>query len=257
VTGNLEDEAFVLQLVSKVRPEVIFHLASHVSGSRDLSLVPETFRANLLTTVNLLLAVAGERGPRLVLAGSMEEPSNEGPDLIPASPYAASKWAASGYARMFAGLYDTPVTIARIFMVYGPGQVDFQKLVPYVIRSLLLGKTPELSSGVRHIDWVFVDDVVDALCLLGNPVRDGLLEVEIGSGEMVPVRAVVETVERILGAEGRSRFGAIEDRPREVVRSADVSRTESLIGWRAATPLRDGLQRTVEWVRDYLGSEAG
>ena len=50
----------------------------------------------------------------------------------------------------------------RIFMVYGPGQRDTRKLVPYVTTSLLRGEMPELTSGAREVDWIYVDDVVEA-----------------------------------------------------------------------------------------------
>jgi UDP-glucose 4-epimerase len=82
---------------------------------------------------------------------------------VPCSPYAAAKWSVSGYARMFRALYQIPVVIAKIFMVYGSGQTDHTKLIPYVILSLLRGEAPRLSSGVRLVDWIFVDDVVDGL----------------------------------------------------------------------------------------------
>jgi nucleoside-diphosphate-sugar epimerase len=75
------------------------------------------------------------------------------------SPYAAAKFAASAYGRMFHALYHTPVTILRLFMVYGPGQQDLRKLVPYVTLALLKGEMPRVSSGVREVDRIYVDDV--------------------------------------------------------------------------------------------------
>jgi nucleoside-diphosphate-sugar epimerase len=247
----MEDPTFAQKVFSQQGPDLVYHLASHVSGSRDIELVAPTVRANFLSTLNVLAAATSAGCFRVVLAGSLEEPGEPDPYPVPTSPYAAAKWASSGYARMFAELYGTPVSIARLFMVYGPGQVDSRKLIPYVIRSLLEGNTPALSSGSRPVDWVFVDDVVEALIDLGS--RSAALgEVDIGSGELVTVRAVVEELERILSKEGQSRFGAIPDRPMERVRVADISRTADLIGWRPRTSLRQGLLETVDWVRENL-----
>jgi nucleoside-diphosphate-sugar epimerase len=60
---------------------------------------------------------------------------------------------------MFHALYHTPVTILRLYMVYGPGQQDLRKLVPYVTLALLKGEMPRVSSGVREVDRIYVDDV--------------------------------------------------------------------------------------------------
>jgi len=114
-----------------------------------------------MTAFNLLIAGAENSAGRMVLAGSFEEPDEV--DTAPCSPYAAAKWAASGYARMFHALYQVPVVVAKIFMVYGPGQLDYTKLIPYVTLSLLRGEAPMLSSGARLVDWIYVDDVVDGL----------------------------------------------------------------------------------------------
>ena len=59
-------------------------------------------------------------------------------------------------------LHELPVVHLRVFMVYGPGQLDLRKLVPYVTVSLLRGEAPRLTSGARAVDWIYVDDVVDA-----------------------------------------------------------------------------------------------
>ncbi len=61
----------------------------------------------------------------------LQEPVGGSPDVVPPSPYGAAKWAAAAYARMFHALYGTPVVIVRPSMVYGPGQGDLDKIVPY------------------------------------------------------------------------------------------------------------------------------
>ena len=163
----MADDTGVADLFAEIRPRVVLHLASHVAGSRDLSLVRPTLRDNLLSSVHLLEQAALHGCDRFVLVGSLEEATD---DSAPSSPYAAAKAAATSYGRMFHALYDLPVVIARVFMVYGPGPQDERKLVPYVVRSLLDGETPSFSSGVRPVDWVFVEDVAEGLVrLAGHP----------------------------------------------------------------------------------------
>ena len=123
----------------------------------------------------------------------MEEPERGDPNPVPSSPYAASKFASSAYARMFHALYGLPIVIARVFMVYGPGQKDHRKLVPYTILQALDGNTPELSSGVRMIDWIHVNDVVDGFAADGLQKPDLKGEtVDLGSGHPHSIKEIVE-----------------------------------------------------------------
>ena len=158
--GDLSEHSSIRNLLRDVKPDIIFHLASHVTGGRDRDLVMPTFKNNLTTTVNLLTEASDIGCNRIILAGSMEEPWTDSDFAIPISPYAAAKWASSAYGRMFHLLYQLPVVILRVFMVYGSDQKDLKKLIPYVISSLLKREEPKLSDGKRRVDWVYVEDVV-------------------------------------------------------------------------------------------------
>jgi nucleoside-diphosphate-sugar epimerase len=241
---DLADAAAVDVLVHDVRPDYVFHLASHVSASRELSAVGPTFASNLASTVNLLTSVTQVGCRRFVLAGSLEEPVAGD---APSSPYAASKAAAAMYARMFHALYAAPIVTARIFMVYGPGQRDTRKLVPYVTRSLLAGESPQVSSGVRPVDWVYVGDVAEAL--VGCATTPGLegTTIDVGTGRLTTVRSVVERLSAIIGTR-QPVFGAVDDRPLEQVRAADPRDVAALLG-RAPVDLEHGLRQTVAWYR--------
>ncbi|MGH2454200.1 MAG: NAD-dependent epimerase/dehydratase family protein [bacterium] len=254
--ADLTDAAAVRSTLAAIKPDLIVHLASHVAGSRGLDLILPTFRANLLTTVNLLTAAAEVGCGRILLAGSMEEPGGDDPEAVPASPYAAAKWAARGYARMFHSLYQLPVVLLRIFMVYGPGQRDTTKLVPHVILSLLRGEGPRLGSGRREVDWIYVDDVIDALLAATRAPGIEGRTIDIGSGRLRSIRAVVEELVRLTGASVEPLFGAIPDRPREPERIADAAGTAAVLGWTSATSLEEGLERTVAWYRAHLPEAA-
>jgi nucleoside-diphosphate-sugar epimerase len=220
-------------------------------GAPDLQHVLPTFRANLQSSVSLLTAAAENGCKRLVMTGSLAEPEPSRGEMFPVAPYAAAKWASSGYARMFHALYGVPAVLARVFMVYGPAQKDLSKLIPYAILSLLQGKSPAISSGERLVDWIYVDDVVEAyLALAGAPGIEGQT-VEIGSGKLVSIREIVGQVAHLVGGM-EPTFGALPDRPMEPVRIADVAQTRERIGWSPRTQLTEGLSRTVEWYKEHL-----
>jgi nucleoside-diphosphate-sugar epimerase len=242
----------VRALFKAARPDYVFHLASHVAGSRAIELVLPTFSANLASTVNLLTAATELGCERILLTGSLEEPE-PGPDhAVPSSPYAAAKFAASAYGRMFHALYETPVAILRLFMVYGPGQQDLRKLVPYVTLSLLKGQTPELSSGARKVDWIYVEDV--AAGYLAAAAAKGVegSTIDLGSGRLDTVRTVAEELAGLIDSRIQPLFGSIPERALEQTRMADVERSFRLLDWRAQVSLRDGLARTAEWYREQL-----
>ena len=247
--ADLADADAVDHVMHSVRPDLVLHLAGHVSGNRALDQVIPSLHGNLLATVHLLAAASRVGCRRLVFTGSMEEPGLGEADATPGSPYAAAKWAASGYARMFHALYGLPTVVLRVFMTYGPAQKDLAKLVPYVTLALLRGESPRLGSGRRAVDWIFVEDVVAAIeAACRAPDVEGA-SLDVGSGSLVTIRELVERLAAIVDPTVPLGFGALDDRPLERPRTADVERTRAAIGWNPTTSLDAGLEKTVEWYR--------
>jgi UDP-glucose 4-epimerase len=249
--ADLTEYVSAQELVRMIDPDLVFHAAGITSGYRKLEAVLPTFHQNLMTTVNLLTALGETDCRRILLVGSMEEPDHADQFAVPSSPYAVSKWAVSTYGRMFHGLFRLPVIILRTFMTYGPEQSDVEKLVPYVILSLLHGKVPELTSGRRLIDWIYIQDVVDAFIAAAQADNIEGCTVDIGTGELVTTRSLVEHLVQIINPEIKPYFGAIPDRPMEQERLADIVKTYSLIKWKPSMSLEEGLNLTVEWYRAH------
>ncbi len=232
-----------------IKPDVIYHLAGYAAGGRELDLVLPTFHSNLTTIVNLLTVAAEIGCRRIILPGSLEEPDTDNIEAIPSSPYAASKWASSSYARMFHRLYKTPIVILRVFMTYGPGKQNPRKLIPYVITSLLRGQTPKLSSGQRQIDWIYIDDVVDGMIAAVNAPDVEGCTFDVGSGALISIRTLVQHLAKHIGSSSHPLFGVEPDRPMEQVRVANIADTYTKIGWKPMTSLDKGLEYTVDWYR--------
>jgi nucleoside-diphosphate-sugar epimerase len=244
--ADLSDADAALKVVRAVKPHFVFHLASHVMGAPDLHHVLPTFQSNLQTTVNLLIQLAEVGCGRMIITGSLVEPEN-GARAIPNSPYAAAKWAASDYARMFHAVYGFPVAIARVFMVYGPGQQDESKLVPYVIRCVLRGEAPKITSGTHRIDWIFVEDVVSGLMKLALASDVEGKSVDLGSGILIPTKDLVDKICMFMMAKIQPAYGALADRPLEPICVANTTEALRLIGWSPRIQLAHGLRRTIYW----------
>jgi UDP-glucose 4-epimerase len=254
---DLTDAAATQTLVTSTQPDYVFHLASHVWGAPDLAHVLPTFHNNLHTTVNLLHSLAGKGCRRFIVTGSLVEPDARSGESVPPAPYAASKWASSDYVRMFHALYQLPGAIARVFMVYGPAQQDATKLIPYAIGRVLRGEAPEITSGRRLIDWIYVDDVAVGLARMAVAPNIAGRTVDLGSGSLISTAELVEKICELMGARVRPIFGAIPDRPMEPTAAARTDETVRMLGWSPQTSLAEGLRRTIDWYREEATGSAG
>jgi UDP-glucose 4-epimerase len=251
---DLRDNAAVKAAFKAIAPDYVFHLAGHVTGESGLPHVVPAFESNLASSVHVMTACAetGCGASRVVLTGSLVEPPAGEIETVPSSPYAAAKWASASYARMFHALYGLPTNIARVFMVYGPAQRDETKLVPYVIRSLLTGEAPRVTSGDRLIDWVYVADVVEGfLAIASTPGIEGQ-SVDLGSGQLISTRDLVLKIAALIGGAAAPQFGALPDRPLEPRRTANVARTLQQTGWRPTVSLDRGLPAVIDYYRDQM-----
>lgn len=253
---DLTDLARVKDTISKIQPRLIYHLAGMVTARQDLNLVMPMLQNNLLCTVHLLLAAVRSGFERMVIAASSEEPMTRAPDGVPNSPYAAAKAAASMYARMFHKIYRLPLVVALPFMVYGPGQ-EPTKLIPHTILALLRGESPNLSSGERVCDFVYVLDVVRGLLRAGLQAGIDGSTIELGTGEGTKIRDVVEVLVDLSGSISRPAFGAIPDRIGECPQIADKDTSRRLIGWEPLWSLQESLKETVAYYRAEIENTYG
>ena len=246
IQADLTDISSVRQIFEKVRPDIIFHFSGLATAVTDLELVVPTFQSLLESTIYLLVSAANLGCTRFVLPGSLTEPAVG--HFNPGSPYSAAKWAGSVYGRMFFQLYNTPVVNVRLFMTYGPGQ-SLGKLIPYATLSALRGESPKLSKGEWQADWIYVDDVVAGFLAAGStPGIDGLT-IDLGSGELTTVAAIVQNIIELTASNVKPIFGALPDRPFEQICVADTKQAHATLGWQPKVPLTEGLERTISWLR--------
>jgi nucleoside-diphosphate-sugar epimerase len=230
-------------------PHVV-HLSAHISMQRSLDAMEKTLSHNLLPTLALLTACTGLATQRVVLMGSCEEYSQTGlpfdtayaPD--PNSPYGASKAALTAYARMFHTSFGLSTVVLRPSVVYGPGQSP-RMLIAQVMLALAEGRGIDVTEGRQTRDFLYIDDLVQAILLaLITPGVEGQVW-NVGSGEVVTVRDCLERIERLTGRFGLIRFGGRPYEPREIYRyELNSQSTYRAFDWRPAVALDDGLRRT-------------
>ncbi|HEX9626877.1 MAG TPA: NAD-dependent epimerase/dehydratase family protein [Acidiferrobacterales bacterium] len=256
--GDLTDARRTRALLAAVDPEYVVHLAGYPYGAQAPEAVLPNFAGNAVATVQLLAAIDPRRCRRIVLAGSMEAPALFEPGAAALTPHAVSKRVAALYGRLYGAQFGLPIVQLRLFMVYGPGQdgPHADKLIPYTIRSLLAGRRPRVTHGRRRIDWVYVDDVVDAvLRALTTPGITGR-EFDVASGRRLSIRELVDQLIECVGG-GRAHYGGRPERAIETEPVARLGPSRRLLGWRPRVGLSEGLARTVEWHRRQHAGTGG
>ena len=244
---DLRDAAETLSLFQTTRPDIVFHFASASGGSTGVDNVLPHLEDDITTTLTCLVAAQKVGVRRFIVPGSTDEPiATPGQELIPASPYSLAKMTCVACGRMFHNLYGTPVVICRTFMTYGPGQKS-RKIVPYLIRTMLAGSPPKISSGSRLVDWIYIDDTIDALMLAGT--MDGVegKTLEIGSGTLVSISDVAARIQALI--PGASAAESAEEPPFGSVRAANLNSANRYLHWSPRVSLDEGLRRTVEFYR--------
>ena len=226
----------VTKAIEVVNPGVIFHCAA--AGMTDPFLpLDEAIRTNVYGTINLVRAVQGRA--RVVVLRTAGE-------LDALNVYAASKAAAWQFCRMYARTQAWPLVGAMLFQVYGPGQ-STKNVVPAAIEAALAGKDFPMSSGRVRRDWIYIDDVIDALLALVQADRFDVESIEIGLGGLLSVRDVVAKIYSMVGRGGRPLLGLLPDRPGDIdMQHSDVEVTKLILNWEPRVTIDAGLRRTID-----------
>jgi nucleoside-diphosphate-sugar epimerase len=256
---DLRDADVVQSAVSKIQPDVVFHLAAY-GGYPFQGNIGEMVETNVQGTINMLTAMASLNYQCFVTAGSSSEygtkpfAMTEVDLLEPINAYGVTKAAATLYSRYLARSTSRPISILRLFSPYGPYE-EPSRLVPYAIKNCLTGQDLNLTSGTQVRDFVYIDDVVEAFLLVAlNPPQPGEI-LNIGSGTQNTVREVVERIARLCGPKSRLHWGALAPRPFETTTwLADTSKARRLLGWRPRISLDEGLSRTIAWQQEQLAA---
>lgn len=259
VVGDVADAEAVLQACAGV--EGVVHLAASTGVLPSIERPAPDFRANTVGTFTCLDAARRQGAGTFVFAssgaavGRATPPIPEDARCQPVSPYGASKASGEAMCSAFAQSYGLRTQILRLGNVYGPGSSHKESVVARFIRQAQQGRPLTVyGSGAQTRDFVFVEDVVDAIVLAAER---GLGVYHVASGAPMTVTELLSHLLPLLHtALGRSPdVHHAPARPQEV---ADfyygVSRIQGELGWRAHTPLARGLAETV---RSFFITGAG
>jgi UDP-glucose 4-epimerase len=250
--------ADLIGLLADTRPEVIFHLAAQISVRHSVDDPQFDAAVNVVGTVRLAEA-ARRAGVRKIVhtssGGSIygtppSYPTSEEVPVDPTSPYAASKVASEVYLNTFRNLYGLECSHVAPANVYGPRQDPHGEagVVAIFSQALLAGRPTKIfGDGTDTRDYVFVDDVVDAFVRASGEAGGGQ-RFNVGTGSETSVRQLHTAIASAVGAPDEPEFhpARLGDLKRSCL---DISRAESVLGWKPKVELPEGVARTVEYFR--------
>jgi CDP-glucose 4,6-dehydratase len=266
VGGSITDPGLVERTVNEYEIDTVFHLAAQ-------TLVPvanvnptSTFESNIAGTWVVLEAVRRNPSVNGVVCASSDKaygnqpvlPYTEETPLEGAFPYDASKVCSEVLTRSYEKSFGTPVAVVRAANVYGPGDLNWNRLVPGTIRSLLRGEAPLIrSDGSLERDYLYLDDVVNGYLAVGEHLPEVSGQAfNLGTEDPISVLAMVEAIIEAVGAriEPEILGVAANEIDRQSLASAKAF---EMLGWTPGTDLSEGLRHTVAWYARHLASQAG
>ena len=266
VSGSIAEPGIVQRAINEYEVDTVFHLAAQaivgVANRSPLS----TFESNITGTWQLLEAARLSRLVRRVVVASSDKaygdqdvlPYTEETPLAGTYPYDASKVCTDVLARCYAVTYDLPIAVIRCANIYGPGDLNWSRLIPGTVRSVLQGERPIIrSDGTPERDYLYLDDAVDGYLRVADYLPAGTGEAfNLGTGVAVSALSLVNT---ILTAAGRRDLAPIilGQGDGEIDRQClSADKAQRLLDWAPLTSLITGLGQTVDWYAGHLKLDA-
>jgi nucleoside-diphosphate-sugar epimerase len=239
--------------------EVVFHQAALPSVPRSIQDPLTSNAANVIGTLNILLASRDSGVRRVVFASSSSIygadrtlPKHEDRAPMPISPYAVAKLASEGYCRSFSQVYGLETVALRYFNVFGPRQdplSQYAAVIPRFITALLNGAAPVIfGDGEQSRDFTYIDNVVDANLRAAGAEGVSGQTFNVACGEQISLNRLLDEIRDIVGSEVEASY--LDPRQGDVKHSlADISRARDQLGYEPLVDFNEGLLRTVEALR--------
>lgn len=264
VRGDLEDVSLLERILGEYEIDTVFNLAAQtivpIANRNPLS----TFESNIRGTWSVLEACRRTPTVKQIVIASSDKaygehsrlPYTEEYALQGTHPYDVSKSCSDLIAHAYAATFGLPVGITRCGNFYGGGDINWNRIIPGTIRSVIRGKRPIIRSDGRYVrDYFYVEDAVQANILLAERLaNDRRLygqAFNFSNEQPMSVLDIVNLVLKLMRSELKPeiRNDATGEIREQYLSSAKARR---ILGWRPIFTIKEGLERTIEWYRTFL-----
>ena len=254
--GDIRDQEFIEGAMASFKPQAIVHLAA-MAGVRPSIEKPQLYNdVNITGTTVILESIRKHNVENLIFGssssvyGSRETaPFSEDDNLSrPISPYAATKLAGEQLCYTYHHLFGIPVTCLRFFTVYGPRQRP-EMAIHLFARKIMKGDAITIfGDGSSRRDYTYIDDIVDGI--LRSLKKPQAYEIfNLGESETIGLSELVSELEDAIGKKAIVDYKP--DQPGDVpLTCADVTKAGKILGYEPKVPVREGVRRFVEWLKE-------
>lgn len=257
---DLKDFQRVFDVVTRYEIEYIFHVAAQPIVETAYYNPRETLEDNINGTINIL--ESARLYPRIkgVVVASSDKAygkkclnAAEDAPMAGDHPYDVSKSCADLIARTYAKTYGLSVAVSRFGNIYGPGDLNLNRIVPGILKAAVLGEELVIRSDGKFVrDYVYVKDVVDGYVKLMESIEKVKGEAfNFSTGYNYSVLEMVEKISKIVGK--KVAFKIVNTQKNEIPeQSLNYEKAEKVLNWKSAFTFEQGIKETAEWYKQYL-----
>ena len=261
---DIRNKKALTNLFKKYKFDYCYHLAAISQVLTSNQSPEETYEINVFGTINLLESAKLYR-PKIkfifsssdkAYGSSKKLPYKEDFPLNGLNPYDASKASADIISRSYAKAFNLQVCVTRFVNIYGPGDVNWARIIPGTIKSLINNKKPILRSNGRFLrDYLFIDDVVNGYIMLGKAMQNKKVKgiaINFGSGKPITVLNLVKKMLKI--NNNNSKFYIIKNKVKNEIKDqySGYQLAKETIHWKPKISLEEGLVKTFSWYKKRI-----
>ena len=239
------------QINKKIKPD--YDYVVNLAGYVDHTNKPKTMKSHYIGCKNLSNFFLNSKIKKFVQIGScieygkIESPQKEiKQNKKTFSIYGKAKLLSTIFLQNFYKKYNFPVTILRLYLVYGPFQ-DTNRVIPVTIINALKNKSFNCSNGQQLRDFTYIDDIISAIIKTLKSLKSSGEIINIGSGKPIAIKKVIIKICGLLNS-GKPLFGKIDLRKDEIMKLyPNINKAKKILRWNSRTPLEVGLRKTIKF----------
>ena len=238
--NDIRNKALVEKFCENI--DIIFHLASKIGTNKLFNYEMEAEEVNVIGTLNILSSAYKNKSKVIML---------HLPDVNWLNVYKITKDNALKYCELYNKHYGLDVIFLRVFNVYGPDQsLEQDKIVPTLIKQAINNETLTIyGDGEQSSDYIYVEDLVDALISVIEKNLKSNKIIDIGSGEKISVNKMANIILELSGSNSSKKYLSLRKGEKKAFISADIKLAKNLLDFKTKTSLEEGIKKTIEYYK--------